>query len=87
VADETGLEFPCEFQIKVFGQDSLDFRSATLEIVQTHAGKLDTKNIRERPSSGGRYLALTYIITAHNKQQLDSIYQSLTNCELVMMTL
>ncbi|MCJ7557065.1 MAG: DUF493 domain-containing protein [Gammaproteobacteria bacterium] len=87
MTEETLLEFPCLFPIKVFGKDTLQFRAATLEIVQTHAGNVDTPQISERVSGGGQYLALTYTITAQSKQQLDGIYQSLTVCEHVLMSL
>jgi putative lipoic acid-binding regulatory protein len=87
VAEESLIEFPCPFPIKVFGKDTLEFRAATLEIVQTHAGSVDDPQISERVSGAGQYLALTYTITAQSKQQLDSIYQSLTVCEHVLMAL
>jgi putative lipoic acid-binding regulatory protein len=81
------MEFPCEFPIKVFGEDSESFRARTLEIVQEHAGSLEPARITERASGSGRYLALTYTIEARSKQQLDAIYQSLTACEYVVMAL
>ena len=87
MAEKSLIEFPCPFPIKVFGKDTLEFRSATLEIVQTHAGNVDDPQISERVSGGGQYLALTYTITAQNKQQLDNIYQSLTVCKHVLMAL
>ena len=35
----------------------------------------------------GKYLSITIVITAHSKQQLDAIYQELTDSELVIMAL
>jgi putative lipoic acid-binding regulatory protein len=87
MAEETLIEFPSRFPIKVFGKDTLEFRSVTLAIVQTHADSTADLEISERVSGKGQYLALTYTITAQSKQQLDSIYQSLTACEHVMMSL
>lgn len=87
MAEESLIEFPTRFPIKVFGKDTVEFRSITLEIVQTHVGSTADLDISERLSGKGQYLALTYTITAQSKQQLDSIYQSLTECELVVMSL
>jgi putative lipoic acid-binding regulatory protein len=87
VTEETLMEFPCQFPIKVFGKDSEDFRSTTLEIIETHAGLLGPEKITERLSGGGRFLALTYTIEARSKEQLDTIYHSLSACEHVMMAL
>lgn len=85
--DETLMEFPCEFPIKVMGKDTEAFRCVTLEIVQTHMGEQARTRVNERLSAGGKYLALTYTVTASSREQLDALYQALTNCEHVVMAL
>lgn len=85
--DETLLEFPCEFPIKIMGKDTEVFRSVTLEIVQTHMGRTASIQVTERLSAGGKYLALTYTVTASSREQLDGLYQALTACEHVVMAL
>jgi len=84
---ETLMEFPCEFPIKVMGEDSAEFRLVVRQIVETHAGALEDSRVTERHSAKGRYLALTFTVSADNQQQLDSIYRALTACELVKMAL
>jgi len=84
---DTLFEFPCEFPIKVMGRDSEAFRTLTLAIVQRHAGVLAAADISERPSSGGRYVALTYTIRAESRTQLDRIYQDLTASGVVLVAL
>lgn len=81
------LKFPTEFPIKVMGRDSESFRTLTLAIVERHAGPLPASAITERPSSRGRFLALTYTITAQSRQQLDRIYQELTDSGVVLVAL
>jgi putative lipoic acid-binding regulatory protein len=84
---ETLMEFPCEFPIKVMGEDSAEFRLIARQIVETHTGTLESSRVTERHSTQGRYLALTFTVSANNQQQLDSIYRALTACELVKMAL
>jgi putative lipoic acid-binding regulatory protein len=81
------FEFPCDFPIKVMGRDSESFRTLTLAIVERHAGSLAASSISERPSSGGRFLALTYTIRAQSRAQLDRIYQDLTDSGVVLVAL
>ena len=81
------FRFPCEFPIKVMGRDSEAFRSLTLAIVERHAGPLDAERISQRPSSKGKFLALTYTIEAQSRAQLDAIYQDLTSSGVVLVAL
>jgi putative lipoic acid-binding regulatory protein len=79
--------FPCEFPIKVMGRDSESFRTLTLAIVERHVGPIAAERISERPSSKGRFLALTYTIRAESRAQLDRIYQDLTDSGVVLVAL
>jgi len=84
---ETLLEFPCEFSIKAMGLATPEFDAVVVEIVRQHAPNLGEGAVRIRPSSGGKYLAVTVTINATSKKQLDTIYQALTDHELVLMSL
>jgi len=84
---ETLLEFPCEFSIKAMGLATPEFDAVVVEIVRQHAPDLGEGAVRIRPSSGGKYLAVTVTINATSKKQLDTIYQALTDHELVLMSL
>jgi len=81
------FEFPCEFPIKVMGHDTEAFRSLTLAIVERHAGPLPAAHISERSSSQGRFVSLTYTITAQSREQLDDIYRELTASGVVLVAL
>jgi len=85
--EETLLEFPCEFSIKAMGLATPEFDAVVVEIVRQHAPDLGEGAVRIRPSSGGKYLAVTVTINATSKKQLDTIYQALTDHELVLMSL
>jgi putative lipoic acid-binding regulatory protein len=81
------LEFPTEFPIKVMGRRDGDLRALTRDIIERHAGPLDDANVRTRTSGDGNFLALTYVITATSREQLDAIYRELTACKAVLMAL
>jgi len=85
--DDELFRFPTEFPIKVMGRDSESFRTLTLAIVERHAGPLAPDKISERPSSQGKFLALTYTIRAESRAQLDRIYQDLTDSGVVLVAL
>jgi putative lipoic acid-binding regulatory protein len=87
MAEDTLLEFPCRFPIKVMGAATDEFRSLALGIVTRHFGALAAADIEERPSSGGRYLGLTITVLAESKAQLDALYMDLTACRQVLVAL
>jgi putative lipoic acid-binding regulatory protein len=80
-------EFPAEFPIKVMGRRDSDLRALTQAIIERHAGPQSEASIRTRTSGDGNYLALTYLVQATSKEQLDAIYRELTACKSVVMAL
>ena len=87
MAEDTLLEFPTDFPIKIMGAATDDFRSLAIGIVTRHFGELDSSRIEERPSSGGKYLGLTITVRAESKAQLDALYRELTSCRQVLVAL
>jgi len=81
------LEFPVEFPIKVMGRRDSELRALTREIVERHVGPLGDLSVRMRTSGDGNFLALTYLVTATSREQLDAIYRELTACKDVLMAL
>jgi uncharacterized protein len=84
--EDTLLEFPCQFAIKAMGKNNLEFDLLVLEIVRRHLVDKE-KAVTTRPSKDGNYLAVTVLIQATSKQQLDAIYQDLSDHPLVLMAL
>jgi putative lipoic acid-binding regulatory protein len=80
-------EFPAEFPIKVMGRHDSNLRALTQAIVEKHAGPLQESSVRTRTSGDGNFLALTYLVLASSRQQLDDIYRELTACKAVLMAL
>jgi hypothetical protein len=81
------IEFPSLFPIKVMGENAADFEDAMLEIARSHDPALDRNLVTSRPSSGGKYLALTFTVTATSRQQLDDLYRALSAHPQVRMVL
>lgn len=75
--EETHLEFPCSFPIKVMGINSSDFKAEVVMIGRKHIPGLGEGAVRSRPSSKGKYLSVTITFTATSKPQIDSLYRAL----------
>jgi putative lipoic acid-binding regulatory protein len=84
---ETLLEFPCAFPIKAMGRSGKDFESVVTEIVFRHAQLFDGEQVRARASGAGRFVSVTITVNAESRDQLDRIYQDLTQCTDVLMAL
>ncbi len=87
MSDETLQEFPSDFPIKVMGRHDSNLRALTQAIIERHAGPLVDANVRTRTSGDGNFLALTYMVRASSRKQLDDIYRELTACKSVLMAL
>jgi uncharacterized protein len=85
--NDTLLEFPCDFPIKIMGAAQDDFAQTMLEIVLRHAPDFVAQTVEMRASSGGKYLSLTCTVRATSKLQLDNLYRELTAHPLVKVVL
>lgn len=84
---ESLLEFPCQFPIKAMGKTSADFDAIVVEIVRRHVGDIHEGAVSSRPSKAGTYTSVTVMIEATSREQLDAIYQGLTDHPDVLVAL
>lgn len=84
---ETLLEFPCAFPLKVMGLANVALAQTVLDIVLRHAPDFDGATMEMRASSGGKYVSLTCTINATSKPQLDALYRELSSHPLVKVVL
>ena len=56
---ETLLEFPCAFPLKIMGLADPTLAQRVLEVVLRHAPDFDGASMEMRASSGGKYVSLT----------------------------
>ena len=86
--EDSLLEFPCDFPIKVMGRDEDDdFRSEALAIVEAEIGPLPEDAVSTQPSRNGRFLSVTVTVRAESREQLDSLYRRLSSSERVLVVL
>ena len=85
--DDTLLEFPCAFPLKIMGQASDDFTRTVVAIVLRHAPDYSDASTEVRASSTGKYLSVTCTLNAISREQLDALYRELTAHPLVKIVL
>ncbi len=77
-ANETLIEFPCNFPIKVMGEAHIDFSSEIINTIQQILPSFNASQVEMRGSSGGKYISLTCTVHVTSKPQLDDIYRALS---------
>ncbi|WP_374593830.1 YbeD family protein [Aquabacterium sp.] len=85
--DDTLIEYPSAFPIKVMGANVDGFAQAMAEVALIHDPSFDAATIEMRASSGGNYIGLTITVTATSREQLDNLYRALTSHPLVRYVL
>jgi putative lipoic acid-binding regulatory protein len=85
--EQSLLEFPCQFAIKVMGRTSPELDVLVVEIVRRHSPDLREGAVTSRPSKAGNYTAITVMVNASSREQLDAIYQDLTASPHILMAL
>jgi putative lipoic acid-binding regulatory protein len=87
MAEESLLQFPCDFPLKIIGFQRAGYAQSILELVRQHAPDYDGAEMEMRPSSKGKYLSLTCTIRATSREQLDGLYQALCDHPMVVKVL
>ncbi len=85
--EESLLEFPCQFPIKVMGLADRNFDLLVVELVRRHVPDLSEGSVKSRLSREGKYVSITVTVNAQSREQLDNIYLELTGHERVLMAL
>lgn len=84
---ETLIEFPCDFPIKVMGEDREQLRQLVADVVSRLAPDSPADGWSEKSSRSGRYLSISVTVRATSKQQLDAIYEEFTGSDLTAYVL
>lgn len=87
MSEESLLEFPCDFPIKIMGQATDQFAQEIIAVVLRHAPDFDPTSVEMRASSARRYVSLTVTIRAQSREQLDNLYREISGHPLVAMAL
>lgn len=86
-AEETLIEYPCNFPIKIMGKTAPGFAQTVVSLVQRHAPDFDAASVEMRTSKQSKYLSVTCTVRATSREQLDKLYQIFCDHPLVVMVL
>ena len=84
---ESLIEYPCLFPIKVMGTRVEGFTAALVSVARDFDPDFDEARLELRESRGGNYLSVTLTVTATSREQLDNLYRALTGHPLVKVVL
>jgi uncharacterized protein len=85
--EQSLIEYPSAFPIKVMGTQIEGFTEAVLSIARQFDPGFDASTVESRPSKAGKYLGLTITITATSREQLDEVYRTLSSHPMVKVVL
>jgi putative lipoic acid-binding regulatory protein len=85
--NESLLQFPCEFPIKIVGKNSANFSEEIMAIVRKHFPEIPDSGFVCNPSQKGNYLAITATVYVHSQEELDALYRELTQHPDIKMVL
>lgn len=85
--EETLIEFPCSFPIKIMGNSGPQVREAIERALASRASSGVPVDIQSRPSRTGKYIAYTVTCTYESKAELDDMYRAFTSIDGVSMVL
>jgi hypothetical protein len=86
-AEQSLIEYPSRFPIKVMGANVDGFVHAVTEIARRFDPDFDAAAIQLRPSSGSKYLGVTITVNATSRAQLDELYRTLSTHPMVKVVL
>jgi uncharacterized protein len=85
--EQSLIEYPSAFPIKVMGAHVPGFVEAIVEIALRFDPGFAPQSVEQRPSKAGNYLGLTITVTATSRDQLDALYRELSGHPMVKIVL
>ena len=85
--EQSLIEYPSAFPIKVMGAHVEGFVEAVTAVVLQFDPGFDPASVELRPSRGGNYLGVTVTVTATCREQLDELYRTLSTHPMVKVVL
>ncbi|MDA8456660.1 DUF493 family protein [Acidovorax sp. GBBC 3334] len=87
VPQDSLIEYPSRFPIKVMGRKADGFVHALTEVARRFDPEFDASTIELRDSREGNYLGVTLTVTATSREQLDDLYRALSSHPMVKIVL
>ncbi|MCC2596112.1 DUF493 family protein [Pusillimonas sp. MFBS29] len=85
--EESLIEYPSDFPIKVMGKAHPELAQTLTEVVLQFDPGFDPATVEMRPSRSGNYLGLTFTVRATSRQQLDDLYRALHSHHMVSIVM
>lgn len=85
--DQSPLQFPTDYPIKVVGRTERSFRSRIDAVVYSHTPELTEDRISERASGAGNFTSITYTIVARDRDHVTMLVTALVATEGVLMVI
>jgi putative lipoic acid-binding regulatory protein len=85
--EQSLIEYPSLFPIKVMGKVHPDFAQTLTELVRQFDPEFDAATVEMRPSKNGNYIGLTFTVNATSREQLDALYRALHGHHMVSIVL
>lgn len=87
IDDDQLMHFPCDFGLKVMGENHHNYVEYVLSTCQQHVAGVTESCVHTRPSKTGKYIAVTVALIATSRKQLDDLYQELNDHPQTKMAL
>ena len=82
------IEFPCEdYPVKVMCSSGEHVHEYVVSVMHKHVADLDVERITVRESSKGRFMSVTFFITATGVDQLEALHVELRSHKDVHMVI
>jgi putative lipoic acid-binding regulatory protein len=85
--EQSLIEYPSRFPIKVLGHNVDGFLEAVIAVARQFDPDFVDDEVEQRPSKGNNYLGITITVTATSREQLDELYRTLSTHPMVRMVL
>jgi hypothetical protein len=81
------MQFPCDISIKVMGLAAGPFEQAVYAAISPLIPGWSHEQVKKKLSRDGKYLSLTILVYAPDRDYIDSIYRALSTCPEVLVAL
>lgn len=81
------MTFPCDFPIKIIGNNNDTFMKEIIELVRKHYPNTEDKSIRSQASKEGNFLAISILLHVLDQTTLDALYADLSKHPEIKMVL
>ena len=85
--EDSLIEYPSDFPIKVMGATHEDFAATIVDVVMGFDPTFHIGRMEVRPSAKGTYTGLTVTVRATSRGQLDDLYRALSAHPMVKIVM